>query len=221
MNASDKILHRGLFTTLDRLDPTASAVGIKDGVLAAVGHDEDVMKLAGPSTEAIDLEGRRALPGLIDNHLHIISGRLNFNRELRLDGICALADAIGMLKKQVAVTPPPQSVRCVGGFAENQFAEKRLPTVDELNAVAPDTPVFILHLYDRATLNAAALRTVGYTNDTRSDPWGKSFAMPGPIPPRCCGQAQYAGGRAGVPTSAACMAMITRGHGQVGCRPPI
>jgi predicted amidohydrolase YtcJ len=49
---------------------------------------------------------------------------------------------------------------------EHQFAEKRLPTIDELNAVAPDTPVFLLHLYDRAILNAAALRAVGYAKDT-------------------------------------------------------
>jgi predicted amidohydrolase YtcJ len=113
----------------------------------------------------IDLKGRRVLPGLIDNHLHIIRGGLNFNMELRWDGVRSLADAMAMLKKQVAITPPPQWVRVVGGFTEHQFAEKRLPTIDELNAVAPDTPVFILHLYDRAILNAAALRAVGHSGD--------------------------------------------------------
>ena len=70
----DLILHRGLFTTLDRGNPTASAVAIKDGVFTAVGHDQDIMDLAGPATKVIDLRGRRALPGLIDNHLHIIRG---------------------------------------------------------------------------------------------------------------------------------------------------
>ena len=74
--------------------------------------------------------------------------------ELRWDGVRSLADAMSMLKRQVAVTPPPQWVRVVGGFTEHQFAEKRMPTIDEINAVAPDTPVFILHLYDRAMLNA-------------------------------------------------------------------
>jgi predicted amidohydrolase YtcJ len=64
-------------------------------------------------------------------------------------------------------------VRVVGGFTEHQFAEKRLPTIDELNAAAPDTPVFILHLYDRAILNAAALRVVGYTKDTPAPPGGQ------------------------------------------------
>jgi predicted amidohydrolase YtcJ len=71
-----------------------------------------------------------------------------------------------MLKEQAARTPPPQWVRVVGGFTEHQFAEKRLPTLEELNAAAPDTPVFILHLYDRALLNRAALRAVGYTKST-------------------------------------------------------
>src|ERR1700739_3920415 len=171
--APDIILHRGLFTTLDRSNPTASAVAIKDGVFTAVGHDNDVMKLAGPSTRIIDLKGRRVLPGLIDNHLHIIRGGLNFNMELRWDGVRSLADAMAMLKSQVPDTPPPQWVRVVGGFTAHQFVEKRLPTIEELNAVAPDTPVFILHLYDRAMLNAAALRVVGYTKDTPQPPGGE------------------------------------------------
>ncbi|AUC97881.1 amidohydrolase [Bradyrhizobium sp. SK17] len=169
----DFILHRGLFTTLDRGNPAASAVAIKDGVFIAVGQDHDVMKLAGPATKVIDLRGRRTLPGLIDNHLHIIRGGLNFNMELRWDGVRSLADAMAMLRKQVAITPPPQWVRVVGGFTEHQFAEKRLPTIDELNAAAPDTPVFILHLYDRAMLNGAALRAVGYTRETPEPPGGE------------------------------------------------
>jgi predicted amidohydrolase YtcJ len=164
------ILHNGLFTTLDRSNPTAGAVAIKDGAFTAVGRSEDIMLLADPSTRTIDLKGRRVLPGLIDNHLHIIRGGLNFNMELRWDGVRSLADAMAMLKRQVAVTPPPQWVRVVGGFTAHQFVEKRLPTIEELNDVAPDTPVFLLHLYDRAFLNAAALRAVGYTNDTPQPP---------------------------------------------------
>lgn len=169
----DLILHRGLFTTLDRANPTAEAVAIKDGKFIAVGRANDVMALAGPHTKIIDLHGKRVLPGLIDNHCHIIRGGLNFNLELRWDGVRSLADAMAMLKAQVAITPAPQWVRVVGGFTEHQFAEKRLPTIEELNAVAPDTPVFILHLYDRALLNGAALRAVGYTKDTPQPPGGE------------------------------------------------
>jgi predicted amidohydrolase YtcJ len=173
MSTPDLILHHGLFTTLDRGNPTASAVAIKDGVFVAVGHDSEVMKLADSSTRVIDLKGKRVLPGLIDNHLHIIRGGLNFNLELRWDGVRSLADAMSMLRRQVEITPAPQWVRVVGGFTEHQFVEKRLPTIDELNAVAPDTPVFLLHLYDRAILNGAALRAVGYTKTTPEPPGGE------------------------------------------------
>ena len=129
--APDLILHHGLFTTLDRSNPAAAAVAVKDGKFVAVGDDKEVMQLADSSTRQIDLAGRRVLPGLIDNHLHIIRGGLNFNLELRWDGVRSLADAMSMLRQQVAITPPPQWVRVVGGFTEHQFVEKRLPTIDE------------------------------------------------------------------------------------------
>ncbi len=60
-----------------------------------------------------------------------------------------------------------------GRFYGTPVAEKRLPTIEELNAAAPDTPVFILHLYDRALLNGAALRAVGYNKDTPEPPGGE------------------------------------------------
>ncbi|MEZ2132238.1 MULTISPECIES: amidohydrolase [unclassified Sinorhizobium] len=170
---ADLILHHGLITTLDRSNPSASAVAVKDGKFLAVGHDHEIMALAGPDTKVIDLKGKRVLPGLIDNHTHVVRGGLNFNMELRWDGVRSLADAMSMLKRQVAITPPPQWVRVVGGFTEHQFAEKRLPTIEEINAVAPDTPVFLLHLYDRALLNGAAVRAVGYTRDTPNPPGGE------------------------------------------------
>ena len=164
------ILHNGRFTTLDRTNPTASAVAIRDGRFTRVGRSEDVLRLAGNGSRIVDLMGKSVVPGLIDSHIHIIRGGLNFNLELRWDGVRSLADAMGMLRRQVAITPAPQWVRVVGGFTEHQVAEKRLPTLEEINAVAPDTPVFILHMYDRALLNAAALRAVGYTRDTPQPP---------------------------------------------------
>ncbi|QNH19102.1 N-substituted formamide deformylase [Xanthomonas sp. SS] len=171
--APDLVLYRGRFTTLDRARPSATAVAIKDGRFLQVGSDEEILPLAGAHTRRIDLHGRCVLPGLIDNHLHLIRGGLNYNLELRWDGVRSLADAMDMLRRQVAITPAPQWVRVVGGFSEHQFAEKRLPTIAELNAVAPDTPVFLLHLYDRALLNGAALRAVGYGKDTPAPPGGE------------------------------------------------
>ncbi|HWL81946.1 MAG TPA: amidohydrolase [Roseomonas sp.] len=171
--APDLILHNGRITTLDRGNPNPEAVAISAGRFSAVGDAAAILPTAGPNTRVIDLGGRRLIPGLFDNHLHVIRGGLNFNMELRWDGVRSLADAMEMLRKQVAITPPPQWVRIVGGFTEHQFAEKRLPTLEEINAVAPDTPVFILHLYDRALLNGAALRAAGYTKDTPNPPGGE------------------------------------------------
>lgn len=169
----DLILTNGKFTTLDRAAPNPEAVAITGGVFSAVGSAEDILISRGPETKVIDLRGRRAVPGLIDSHMHIIRGGLNYNMELRWDGVESLSEALRMLREQVDRTPAPQWVRVVGGFTEHQFAEKRLPTFAELNAIAPDTPVFILHLYDRALLNAAALRTVGYTKDTPNPAGGE------------------------------------------------
>jgi hypothetical protein len=172
-STADLILYNGRITTLDRQSPETTAVAIRDGRFVAVGTDREVMLLSGPRTQRINLKGRRAVPGLIDSHMHIIRGGLNYNMELRWDSVRSLSQAMRMLKEQVDRTPVPQWVRVVGGFTEHRFSEKRLPTLDEINAVSPDTPVFILHLYDRALLNGAALRAVGYTKDTPSPPGGE------------------------------------------------
>ena len=170
---ANTILLNGRFHTVDRTQPLASAVAIADGKFLAVGDVEDVMRHRGPATQVIDLAGRTVIPGLNDSHLHLIRGGLNYNLELRWEGVPSLADALRMLKEQALRTPNPQWVRVVGGWTEFQFAEKRMPTLDEINAAAPDTPVFILHLYDRALLNRAALRAVGYDKNTPNPPGGE------------------------------------------------
>ena len=142
-----------------------------DGKVASIGRAADLMGAGGHDCEMVDLGGRTVIPGLNDSHLHVIRGGLHYNLELRWDGVPSLADAMRMLKEQALRTPAPQWVRVVGGWTEFQFAERRMPTLEEINEVAPDTPVFVLHLYDRAMLNAAALRAVGYTKDT-PDPVG-------------------------------------------------
>jgi predicted amidohydrolase YtcJ len=171
--ALDLILVNAKVTTLDRENPMAEAVAIRDGKFLAVGSEQEVRAAAAANATIIDAKGRRLIPGLIDSHIHVIRGGLNYNMELRWEGVPSLAEAMAMLKRQAQNTPPPQWVRVVGGFTEHQFAEKRLPTIDEINAAAPETPVFILHLYDRALLNAAALRAVGYTKDTPNPPGGE------------------------------------------------
>jgi predicted amidohydrolase YtcJ len=163
---TDFIIHNAKVATMTAPGAAAAALAIRGGRIAAVGQDADVLRLRTEKTVVVDGAQRRVIPGLIDSHLHLIRGGLNFNMELRWDGVPSLADALRRLKDQAARTPPPQWVRVVGGWTEFQFAERRMPTLEEINLAAPETPVFVLHLYDRAWLNAAALRAVGYTKDT-------------------------------------------------------
>ena len=169
----DLILINGKFHTVDRQNPIASAVAISDGKFVEVGDAESVMRHKKADTKVIDLGGRTVVPGLNDSHLHLIRGGLNYNLELRWEGVPSVVDALRMLKTQADRTPHPQWVRVVGGWTEFQFAERRMPTIEELNLAAPDTPVFVLHLYDRALLNRAALQAVGYTKDTPNPPGGE------------------------------------------------
>src|SRR5688572_4210824 len=169
-NHADLILYNGRITTLDPKYPEATNLAVKDGRIIGVGDAEEYERR--PNTKVIDLNGRRVIPGLNDSHLHVIRGGLNYNMELRWDGVPSLADGLRMLKEQAERTPTGQWVRVVGGWSEFQFAERRMPTLQEINDAAPDTPVFVLHLYDRAMLNAAALRAVGYTKDTPAPPGG-------------------------------------------------
>jgi predicted amidohydrolase YtcJ len=172
MNAPDLILHNGKITTLDPARPQVSAVAITGVRITATGGNE-LLATADEKTVRIDLKGHRVIPGLNDSHIHVIRGGLNFNMELRWDGVPSLALALEMLREQARRTPPPQWVRVIGGWTEFQFVERRMPTLKEINAVAPDTPVFVLHLYDRAIVNRAGLRALGYTKDTPDPPGGQ------------------------------------------------
>lgn len=158
---ADLILFNGKIHSFNSETPNITAVAIKDGKFIAVGNDSNVMEFASEETKIIDLQNKRVVPGINDSHIHLIRGGLNYNLELRWDGVPSLADALRMLKEQVDRTPNPQWVRVVGGWSEFQFAERRMPTLEEINAIAPETPVFILHLYDRAIMNRAALKAVG------------------------------------------------------------
>ena len=169
---ADVVLHNAKIAT-NRVPFSVEAIAIEDGKIIAAGGNDEILRRRGPATLVIDVKGRTVIPGLNDSHIHLIRGGLNYNMELRWDGVPSLADALRLLREQARRTAPPQWVRVVGGWTEFQFAERRMPTLDEINAVSPDTPVFVLHLYDRAMLNRAALRAVGYTKDTPDPPGGE------------------------------------------------
>src|SRR5437016_8708256 len=148
---ADLILVNGRIATQDERRSMMQAIAIKDGQILASGSDAEISRYRGSK---IDLNGRTVIPGLIDSHSHPIRGGLYYNLELRWDGVPSLADGLRMLREQAQRTPPNHWVRVVGGWSEFQFAEKRMPTLDELNAAAPDTPVFVLNLYATALLRS-------------------------------------------------------------------
>jgi predicted amidohydrolase YtcJ len=172
-SVADLIIDNAKIATQDAKRSFAHAVAIKDGRFLFVGTSEGVSAHRGPQTMVIDAGGRTIIPGLNDSHLHLIRGGLSYNLELRWDGVPSLADAMGMLKDQAQRTPPGQWVRVIGGWGEFQFAERRMPTLEEINAISAEVPVFVLHLYDRAILNKAAVRALGYTKDTPEPAAGK------------------------------------------------
>ena len=165
------ILHNAKIAT-NGVPSFVEAIAISEGKVTAIGRNEEILRLRGPATHVIDGLRHTVIPGLNDSHMHPIRGGLNYNLELRWDGVPSLADALRMLKEQAARTPAPQWVRVIGGWMEFQFAERRMPTLDEINAAAPDTPVFVMHLYDRALLNGAALRALGYDKNAPEFPAG-------------------------------------------------
>ena len=164
-NAADLVLHNGRVTTMDPERPEASALAARDGVFVAVGDWPDVEPLIGPFTQVIDAGGKRVIPGLIDSHTHSIRGGVNYNLEVRWDDVDSLEEGLHMLRVQADRTPDGQFIRVVGGFSEFQFKEKRLPTVAELDAVAPNHPVLIHHLYKMTLLNSRAIDYFGYNRE--------------------------------------------------------
>ncbi|MEM6848848.1 MAG: amidohydrolase [Pseudomonadota bacterium] len=165
--SADLVLVNGRITTMDPERPEATALAARDGVFLAVGSDAEMQPLIGPFTQVIDARGQRVIPGLNDSHTHAIRGAVNYNLEVRWDGVDSLEEALHLLRLQAERTPEGQFIRVAGGFSEFQFKEKRLPTVAELDAVAPNHPVLIHHLYKLTLLNSKALEWYGYDDDGR------------------------------------------------------
>lgn len=163
---ADMIIVNARITTLDDQQTNAEAVAISGNKIVAVGSNKKVQALRGKNTKTIDADGSTVIPGLFDSHLHVIRGGRFYNTELRWDGVRSLKRALQMLKEQAARTPEGQWVRVVGGWNEYQFEERRLPTLEEINAATGNVPSFILYLYGKAWLNKAGIEKLGITADT-------------------------------------------------------
>ncbi len=172
----DLIIHNAQVTTQNPGQPQAQAVAIQDGLIFQVGDDRNILQLKDAGTRTIDAGGRRLIPGLNDSHLHAVRGGRFYNLELRWEGVPSLQEGLAMIREQARLTPKGQWIRVIGGWSPYQFSEKRLPTVEELDAAAPDTPVFVLFLYSRGFLNHAGLRALNITANTPA-PTGSRYEL--------------------------------------------
>ena len=175
---ADIIIENAKIITLDAKTPRAQAIAIGGDKVIGIGTRRELESVRAPTTTIIDAGGRTIVPGLNDAHTHFIRGGLTYSQEVRWDGVPSLALALRMLKEQAQRTPAPHWAQVIGGWTPNQFKEKRLPTLDEINAACGDVPCFVLHLYDRAFINKAGLRALGWTRET-PDPMGGLIARNG------------------------------------------
>lgn len=163
--AADTLIVNGRIATLDPKNPNAEAIAIHGERIVEVGNPGELEKYRGPNTRVIDAGRRIVIPGLNDAHTHFIRGGLTYTNEVRWDGLPSLAEGMRRVREQAKRTPPPHWVQVIGGWTWAQFAEKRHPTLDEINAATGDTPCMIMHLYDRAWLNRSAVRVLGWEKE--------------------------------------------------------
>src|SRR5690606_16176302 len=143
IDGADLLLVNGRIHTMDAEDSVASAVRILGGTIAAVGGSLG----PGPCTETIDLRGRTVVPGLIDNHNHIVLLGLRPGHDTRLESADSIDAVLETLAAKAAQVPAGEWITSIGGFDIRQFVpppgEPRFPTLDELDRVTPEHPVYI------------------------------------------------------------------------------
>lgn len=165
---ADLIIINGKIATMVKAGEYKQAVAIKDGIIADAGSTASILaQYKGANTQIIDAKGKTVVPGLNDSHQHTIREGLNYNAELRWDGVTSLKRAMEMLTEQAARTPPGVWIKVVGGWNEYQFEEKRQPTIEEINQAVPDKPVFITYLYGKAFVNKKGIEVLKYDKNTR------------------------------------------------------
>lgn len=169
---ADTVFFNGQVVTVDAGDRVTEAVAVKGNRIIAVGTNEEVKRLVDTRTRVIDLQGKSLLPGFIDSHLHItIYGTNKLGVDCKTRGIDSVRELLEALKEQAQKTPPGEWVRACG-FDEDKMAEKRYPTLEELDQVSTEHPVFVMRTCaHHSVVNGPALSIAGYDRQT-PDPQG-------------------------------------------------
>lgn len=160
--APDLILSNGKIITVDDRFTIAQAVAIRGNRVVAVGTNQEIAALGGPSTRRIDLAGRAVVPGLIDNHMHLLRAASTWVKEVRWDGVGSRKQATDMLRTRVKAAKAGEWIYNMGGWTHQQFADDPKPfTREELDQIAPDNPVALQESYYQFFLNSRALHELG------------------------------------------------------------
>lgn len=162
---ADTLLVNGKILTVDRAFSTREALAIRDGRIVALGGNPEIRRLAGPLTRVIDLEGRTAIPGLIDSHLHAIRAALSFSTEVNWIGATTITEAVARIHEAAQTKKPGSWLIVAGGWNVDQFRERRRPNQAELVAAAPGNPVYVQLGYGWAMLTPAAFQSLHITSD--------------------------------------------------------
>ena len=170
---ADTVLFNGKILTVDRDFSVREAIAIAHGRVLATGTTADMKKLADDKTGLIDLGGRTIIPGLTDGHIHGIRAALTFGAEVNWIGVPTLKDALDKIREAAKTQPPGSWIVVAGGWTEEQFAEKRRPTPQDVAEAAPQNPVYIQHLYDWLLLSPTAMEALSIRGDADVAPGGK------------------------------------------------
>jgi predicted amidohydrolase YtcJ len=156
---ADLVVTNAKVATLDQESRVVQALAVRDGRILAVGSQAEIQALAGPATRHVDAGGRTVIPGLIDSHMHAVRAALSYSTEVNWIGAATIAEAMDRLR-QGARARPGGWVIVAGGWTELQFAEKRKPTLAEVQAAVPDNPVWIQMFYSHLLLTPKAQETL-------------------------------------------------------------
>ena len=165
-----RFINARIYRSADDTRP-ASALVTRKGAVHWVGERQD----APEAGRTIDMQGATIIPGLTDAHVHLFA-IANERQQVQLNGsgVRTIADVLRHVSALAKTTPPMQWIRAVG-FDENNLAEHRYPTRDEIDAVAPHHPVIIRRFCGHtAILNSAALKLL-QIGEGVSDPPSGSF----------------------------------------------
>jgi len=161
----DTILINGKILTGDAQFSIREALSIHNGRILAVGTTADIRKTAGPATRVIDLQRRTVIPGLIDSHQHAIRAGLTFTSEVNWVGVSSLGEGLDRIRQASAAMKPGSWLIVGGGWSPNQFKEKRRPTQAELEAAAPNNPVYVQLNYAWVVMSRSGFKALNIGSD--------------------------------------------------------